>query len=35
MYRTQVVCLAADALYALKGGGFGSEVGEKGRRIFS
>ncbi len=27
MYRTPVVCLEADAVYASKGGGFGEEVG--------
>jgi len=27
MYRTQVVWLEVDALYAFKGGGFGEEVG--------
>ena len=27
MFRTQVVCLEADALYASKGKGFGEEVG--------
>ena len=27
MYRTQVVWLEADALYAFEGGGFGEEVG--------